>query len=289
MTDEIIPVRAQRAAIPHADAIETPSQVGASPDRHSGPPDPIGVSVMSGGRTVYTADIADIVLSELASGRPLSDVCRDPGMPSERTVRLWVLDDREGFAARYRRARKIGGAGSGRVSIYNAELAERILEQLREGHLLIDICAEPGMPAPRTIRDWAMVDREGFAARYDRARELGFHAMAEQMVAIADDGRNDWIVRRREDGTAEVMIDHEHVGRSRLRIKTRQWLLSKMLPCLYGDRPEGVAKPKADEGWAALLKAVDGKSRGLPSEHQRRTEQDSLALSGQKSTESDEE
>lgn len=244
---------------------------------------------MSGGHTVYTADVADIVLSELAAGRTLSDICRDPGMPSERTVRLWVLDDREGFAARYRRARKIGGAGSGRVSIYNAELANRILEQLMEGHLLIDICAEPGMPAPRTIRDWASVDREGFAARYDRARELGCHAMAEQMVAIADDGRNDWIVRRREDGTAEVVVNHEHIGRSRLRIKTRGWLLSKMLPCLYGDRPAGIAKPKADEGWAALLKAVDGKTRGLPSRHRPRTERDSVALFGRKSTESDEE
>jgi Bacteriophage Sf6, terminase small subunit-like len=70
------------------------------------------------------------------------------------------------------------------------------------------------------------------------ARELGFHAMAGQTLAIADDGRSDWIVRRRKDGTAEITIDHEDVSRSRLRVNSRRWLLSKVPPCLYGDRPE---------------------------------------------------
>jgi hypothetical protein len=244
---------------------------------------------MSSGHTVYTAEIADTVLSELSAGRTLRDICRDPGMPSERTVRLWVMDDREGFAARYGRARKISSARTGRTSIYSAELADRILEELMEGRLLIDICDDPGMPAARTVRDWARVDREGFAARYDRARELGFHAMADQMLAIADDGRNDWIVRRRRDGTSELMVDHEHVSRSRLRVNARRWVLSKMLPCLYGDRPEGVAKPEADNGWAALLKAVDGKSRGLPSQHRRCTQEDSIGCLEQKPKKSDEE
>jgi hypothetical protein len=230
---------------------------------------------MSIDRSNYTADIADIVLSELAAGRALADICRDEGMPAARTVRLWVMEDREGFAARYARARQIGRHGSGRVSIYSPELAERILEQLSEGRLLIDICNDPGMPAARTVRDWAMVDREGFAARYDRARELGCHAMSEQMVAIADDGRNDWIIRYRKDGTAELMIDHEHISRSQLRVTTRQWMLVRMLPRQYGNQPEGIKESEdlmrraEAKAWGTLLKAVDGKTRGLPNKCSR--------------------
>jgi hypothetical protein len=229
---------------------------------------------MSGGHTVYTAEIADTVLSELIAGRTLYAICRDKGMPSERTVRQWVMEDREGFAARYRDARKLGGVGSGRPSLYTAELAERILEQLMEGRLLINICDQPGMPSAATIRQWALEDREGFADRYDRARELGFHAMSEQLVAIADDGRSDWVLYRQPDGTAEVAFDHEHVKRSRLRIDARRWILTKMLPRRFGDRPE--VKPDGPSEWELLLKAVDGRSLGLPSQRQPWTAQDTI-------------
>jgi hypothetical protein len=55
-----------------------------------------------------TAELADTVLEQLMKGRTLSDVCRDDGMPAAQTVRRWVFDDHEGFAARYLRARQIG-------------------------------------------------------------------------------------------------------------------------------------------------------------------------------------
>jgi hypothetical protein len=39
----------------------------------------------------------------------------------------------------------------------------------------------------------------------------------------------------------------EHIQRSRVRIDTRKWLLSKMLPKVYGDKTE-VAVTGADRG-----------------------------------------
>ena len=39
-------------------------------------------------------------------GRTVRDICRAAGMPSSSTVRLWVVEDRDGFAARYRQARE---------------------------------------------------------------------------------------------------------------------------------------------------------------------------------------
>lgn len=221
---------------------------------------------MTGGHTVYTAEIADTVLSELAAGRTLYAICRDPGMPSDRTVRLWVMEDREGFAARYSLARKLGRTGVGHPTSYTAEIADRILDELMEGRLLIDICDDPGMPTARTIRQWVQVDREGFAQRYDRARELGFHAMADQMLAIADDGRNDWTIYRKNDGTAELVLDHEHISRSKLRVNSRKWLLTKMLPRIYGDEPKG---HEAESDLAKLMREVDGRTRGLPSQEER--------------------
>jgi transposase-like protein len=58
--------------------------------------------------TVYTNELAERLLLQLAEGRTLTDVCRDDGMPCHATVRNWVLEDREGFARRYRAARHFG-------------------------------------------------------------------------------------------------------------------------------------------------------------------------------------
>lgn len=78
-------------------------------------------------------------------------------------------------------------------------------------------------------------DRGGFAAQYARAREIGYHAMADELIEIADDGTNDWMERQGDDGAAHV-INGEHVQRSRLRLDTRKWLLSKALPKVYGEK-----------------------------------------------------
>jgi hypothetical protein len=53
---------------------------------------------------------------------------------------------------------------------------------------------------------WADEDHEGFAARDGRARQIGYHIMADQILAIANDDRNDWSLRRRRDGETEVVL-----------------------------------------------------------------------------------
>lgn len=56
----------------------------------------------------YTPEIAREICERLAAGESLRSICRDEGMPPESTVRQWYVDDVEGFAAQYARAREIG-------------------------------------------------------------------------------------------------------------------------------------------------------------------------------------
>ncbi len=56
----------------------------------------------------YTPEIAVIICERLAAGESLRAICRTEGMPPESTVRWWVIDDHNGFAAQYTRARDIG-------------------------------------------------------------------------------------------------------------------------------------------------------------------------------------
>lgn len=115
---------------------------------------------------------------------------------------------------------------------YTADVAAKILELLCEGQTLREICRNnDDLPDESTVRSWALDDRQGFAARYSRAREIGYHTMADEVLEIADDGRNDWMER---DG--RTVPDHEHISRSRLRFDARRWLLSKALPKIYGDK-----------------------------------------------------
>lgn len=56
--------------------------------------------------TVYDADTAAEICRRMANGEGVSEICRTEGMPPATTVRMWVVDDREGFAAMYARARE---------------------------------------------------------------------------------------------------------------------------------------------------------------------------------------
>lgn len=122
-------------------------------------------------------------------------------------------------------------------STYTREKADAVCAALAEGLTLREACRQEGMPPESTVRLWALDDVDGFAARYARAREIGYHAMADDVLEIADDGRNDWMERRGEEDAGWV-ANGEHIQRSRLRVDSRKWMLSKVLPKIYGDKLE---------------------------------------------------
>lgn len=125
------------------------------------------------------------------------------------------------------------------ATIFEGEEKEKIIDEivdgLSEGITLRDLCRMPGMPAYRTVYAWLAADEE-FATRFARAREIGFDTMAEETLAIADDASNDWMERRRKDGSVDEVVNQENIQRSRLRIDTRLKLLSKWSPNKYGDK-----------------------------------------------------
>jgi hypothetical protein len=124
-------------------------------------------------------------------------------------------------------------------SKYTPELANLILEKLAEGLSLKEICRECDQVTvdEKTVRTWAIDDVQGFGARYSKAREVGYHSMADEIFDIADDGRNDWMDRTNsKTGEVEQVPNNEHMNRSRLRVDTRKWFLSKVLPKIYGDK-----------------------------------------------------
>ena len=123
----------------------------------------------------------------------------------------------------------------GRPSLYTPELADEICRRLSEGETLRAICAEEGKPHATTVLEWVREDRDGISNRYARARELGFAAIGEEMMRIADEPVQAEKVTVKADGTTET-VTMDAVERSRLRVDTRKWLLTKWAPKLFGDR-----------------------------------------------------
>lgn len=177
----------------------------------------------------------------------------------------------------------------GRPTQYTPEVAEAICERLATGETLRSICRDEDMPHESTVRAWATKDfkadpddenEEGFYTQYARARDLGLDAMADELLEIADDGTNDWQDRLDGDGnpTGQKVVDHEHVTRSRLRVDSRKWYLSKLAPKRYGER---IAQQMLDrEGEptnppqnviaslvGSILDDIDGQTADLPSQH----------------------
>jgi hypothetical protein len=132
----------------------------------------------------------------------------------------------------------------GRPSRYSAKLAADICGLLAAGQSLREVCRSETMPSESTVRSWALDDKDGFSAQYTRAREIGYLTMADELFEIADDGSNDWMERQGEDKSATYVLNGEHVQRSRLRVDTRKWMLSKVLPKVFGDKIQHSGDPE---------------------------------------------
>lgn len=162
----------------------------------------------------------------------------------------------------------------GRPSKYTQALADEITDRLAKGESLRAICRDDGMPDEKAVRVWAIEDREGFYPQYTRAREIQAHHLFDQTLEIADDGTNDTY----EDGE----VRQDVLARSKLRIDTRKWYLSKVLPKVYSDKqvmevrtPDGplqivvtrqvVQAEKGPPNRIAVLAEGNGNGDGQPS------------------------
>ncbi|MBH9645062.1 terminase small subunit-like protein [Burkholderia vietnamiensis] len=140
-------------------------------------------------------------------------------------------------------------------TIFTQELADTICEHLVSGLSLRQIEAIEGMPSKTTILRWLADDRfTSFRDQYARARDMQAEGMADEILEIADDGRNDWMeIQNRDGDNIGWKVNGEAVQRSRLRIDARKWLLSKLLPKKYGTSP-----PDANgEDWKSGLQDPD--------------------------------
>lgn len=114
------------------------------------------------------------------------------------------------------------------------KIFEEVLEYIEEGKSLRSILRNSDMPSSRTFFKWLDEDKDK-VKRYARATEIRAENIFEDMLEIADDGTNDYMTITKGDISYNVE-DKEVTNRSRLRLDTRKWMLSKLQPKKYGDK-----------------------------------------------------
>lgn len=144
--------------------------------------------------------------------------------------------------------------GEGRPSIFTKELSDLICKRIAQGESVRSICKEEKMPNADTIYAWLLEDdKKEFSDKYARARNIQAELMFEELLEIADDGTNDWMTLTRRDGSEISVEDREVVNRSKLRVDTRKWYLSKVLPKKYGEKVDVTSDGKAIKGNMIVL------------------------------------
>jgi hypothetical protein len=106
------------------------------------------------------------------------------------------------------------------------------------------------MPDLGTFMDWMEEEKDTLGAQFTRAREKSFMIMAEDIVNISNETTAEtWVaqtdqegnVLRDENGEVKlrkmiIPMNSDVVAHKRLQIETRKWVLSKVLPKIYGDK-----------------------------------------------------
>jgi hypothetical protein len=107
------------------------------------------------------------------------------------------------------------------------------------------------MPHIGTVLRWVSQNAE-FREQYAKAREIQAETLADDIVTIAD-------------GPTEG-DDSIKTARDRLRVDSRKWVASKLLPKKYGDKQTTVLEDaNGNNPFMALMEAVSSNGRPRPS------------------------
>lgn len=95
------------------------------------------------------------------------------------------------------------------------------------------------MPTRKSFFEWVAKD-DGIKRKYEFAMEMRADLYAEEIIEIADDGKNDTYT----DEKGNVCANQDVIARSRLRVDARKWYASKLAPKKYGERTTLAGDPE---------------------------------------------
>lgn len=110
------------------------------------------------------------------------------------------------------------------------KIVNNVCDDVSNGITTRKAILKQGIPF-KTFYEWIDNDEEK-SKQYARATELRAEYLAEEILTISDSTEDDVITD--ENGTP--ITNHGIIQRDKLRVDTRKWLMSKMMPTKYSDK-----------------------------------------------------
>jgi len=123
---------------------------------------------------------------------------------------------------------------------YIKGIGDALCEHIASGNSLRSFCESKGSPTKKTALKW-LREIEDFRTQYARARQDAMEVMAEEIVEIADE--TEQVIRKGAEKKSGAYAQSQ-----RLRVDTRKWVMSKLLPKKYGDKVDITSDGKAIKG-----------------------------------------
>ena len=148
----------------------------------------------------------------------------------------------------------------GRPTGYTLELAKEICESIASTSKgTKKLCAEnQHWPCQDTLFAWLKAYSE-FSEQYARAKMCQVDYLVDEMLEIADDVSSDSFL----DEEGRTIMNSSAITRARLKIDTRKWLACKLVPRVYGSKPENENRidPVIEQEIKGMRARLDEKNR----------------------------
>lgn len=133
---------------------------------------------------------------------------------------------------------------------YSEEIIDLILERISCGESVNAICSSPDMPTRSSFFRW-LKDDQSLLTRYKTALETRAYLFAEEIIHIVDEEPS-----RNANGS----MDSAFVTWQKSRVDARKWIVSRMLPKIYGDKVGLTHNTEKDDPLAKLIQRIQGSS-----------------------------
>lgn len=123
----------------------------------------------------------------------------------------------------------------GRPTVYTPDLAKEICDHIAStSQGTKKLCKEKQhWPCQDTLFTWLKIHPE-FSEQYARAKKCQIDVLVDEILEIADDASHDQFT----NNEGRIVINFQAVNRARLKIDTRKWLACKLVPKIYGQKPD---------------------------------------------------
>ena len=121
---------------------------------------------------------------------------------------------------------------------YSDNLADEICGAIASSSKGLDpLCKDnPHWPSRETIYQW-LANNAAFADKYAIAKFRQAEVLVNEIIEISDDSSQDTMTNE----LGVTVSNNAAIARARLRVDTRKFLISKLIPRLYGDKEELVS------------------------------------------------